>query len=151
MTRSYKSFRREGFSLRPDVYDRNRNGEPLSSDEKENRDRDVEKESKEDFSSLLELRDVSDELRIIQKLFKEQRDTLGDMAAFYRGDERPPGMHESTLDLASSNSEGLHSRTGNLRGSGYLRETEQILNDFDKHVSEMIEDATNAEKAVRMP
>ena len=76
MTKSFKSFRKVGFSVRPDIYDRNEKGDRMTSAEKEARDKGVEKQSKEDFASLLELRDIYDELHTIKKLFKEQRDTL---------------------------------------------------------------------------
>ena len=88
MTKSYKSFRKEGFSVRPDVYNRDKNGEPMTSHQKHERDLDVEKQSKADFSSLLELRDIYDELHTIMKLFKEQRKTIVYMATHYRGNNR---------------------------------------------------------------
>ena len=95
MTKSYKSFRKEGFSLRPDVYNRDKNGEPMTSHQKHERDMEVEKQSKGDFSSLLELRDVYDELHTIMKLFKEQRKTIAFMAKRYRGFNRATeGQHE---------------------------------------------------------
>ena len=88
MTKSYKSFRKEGFSVRPDVYNRDKNGAPMTSHQKHERDLDVEKQSKGDFSSLLELRDIYDELHTIMKLFKEQRNTIAFMAKHYRGPNR---------------------------------------------------------------
>ena len=88
MTKSYKSFRKEGFSVRPDVYNRDKNGAPMTSHQKHERDKDVEKQSKGDFSSLLELRDIYDELHTIMKLFKEQRKTIAFMAKHYRGSNR---------------------------------------------------------------
>ena len=88
MTKSYKSFRKEGFSVRPDVYNRDKNGEPMTSHQKHERDMDVEKQSKADFSSLLELRDIYDELHTIMKLFKEQKKTIVYMMKHYRGNNR---------------------------------------------------------------
>lgn len=88
MTKSYKSFRKEGFSVRPDVYNRDKNGAPMTSHQKHERDLDVEKQSKADFSSLLELRDIYDELHTIMKLFKEQRKAIMFMAKHYRGTSR---------------------------------------------------------------
>ena len=88
MTKSYKSFRKEGFSVRPEVYNRDKNGAPMTSHQKHERDMDVEKQSKGDFSSLLELRDIYDELHTIMKLFKEQRKTIAFMAKHYKGSNR---------------------------------------------------------------
>lgn len=149
MTRSYKSFRKEGFSVRPDVYNRKKNGEPMTSDEKQGRDRDVEKESKEDFSSLLELRDVFDELNIIRKLFQEQRDTLSTMVEHYKGADRLPGAQSSTTNLSISSQEAAETHEPSMTGLDYLRETEGTLDIFEKHVTDMIDSATKAEKAVR--
>ncbi|KAL8796496.1 MAG: hypothetical protein Q9195_001170 [Heterodermia aff. obscurata] len=88
MTKSYKSFRKEGFSVRPDVYNRDKNGAPMNSHQKHQRDMQVERQSKEDFSSLLELRDIYDELHTIMKLFKEQRKTIAFMTMRYKGSNR---------------------------------------------------------------
>lgn len=155
MTRSYKSFRKEGFSVRPDAYYRKQNGEPMSTQEKQARDLDMEKQSKEDFSSLLELRDISDELHTIKKIFKEQRDTLFAMARYYRREGKSEAPPPTTSLLAYIQEKTLKTRKTlkamnyDVDGLLHLESTARSLDSFETNVSEMIESAENTEKAVR--
>ena len=148
MTRSYKSFRREGFSVRPDVYDRKKDGQPMTPAEKRQRDRDIEEQSKEDFSSLLELRDILDELNTLRKLFDEQRDTLINMAKHYKTSEGIVEAQSSTPNLVISIPNATEAQKQHSTGLKYIEEAEKSLDSFEKHVIDMIKDAENAEKAV---
>ena len=151
MTGSYKSFRKEGFSVRPDVYYRKKNGEPMTADEKQARDMDVEKQSREDFSSLLELRDIFDELHTIKKLFKEQRETLLVMARNYLGVESLSETQDPTKDLTTIISKATEAQKLDAgAGLNYLQETWRSLNSFERKVLDMIERAENTEKAVSL-
>ena len=111
----------------------------------------MEKQSKEDFSSLLELRDIHDELHTIKKLFKEQRETLLAMVNYYirRG---PSKMQITTEDLTASIQQ-MHqvfkAQGHDDNGLQHLGETAQRLDFFEVTVSEMIESAEKTEKAVR--
>lgn len=148
MTRSYKLFRREGFSVRPDAYDRNKDGTPMTSDEKQERDLEVEKQSKGDFSSLLELRDVHDELHTLLKLFKEQNDTLTSMAKHYGGPTWPIEGQGTNVDPRSPDRQGFEAQTPVREGMQHLEDAYRKIKAFEANVKDMIDNAEKAEKAV---
>ena len=149
MTRSYKSFRKEGFSVRPEAYYRKKNGEPMTSQEKREKDLDIEKQSREDFSSLLELRDISDELHTIQKLFKEQRGILIDTARYYLNGEGTGEMKNPKTFIREA-VEAVEPQKRDENGLNYLAETERSLNSFERSVSEMADSAESTEQAVSL-
>ena len=153
MTRSYKTFRREGFSVRPDEYDRNKDGEPMTPDQKQQRDRDVEEQSKEDFSSLLELRDIMDELSTLKKLFDEQAETLASMTKHYDDPKMLGEAQQSTSNLTSPTFKTIEAQTSTpqkfLNGLQYLEGARKSLKIFEKQVLDMKEDSEKTEKAVR--
>ena len=154
MTRSYKTFRREGFSVRPDEYDRNEDGEPMTPDQKHQRDRAVEEQSKEDFSSLLELRDIMDELNTLKKLFDEQAETLASMANHYNDPKKLGETQRSTSNLTSPTFQTVEAQTGlsqiSLNGLQNLEGARKSLKVFEKQVLDMKEDCEKTEKAVRI-
>lgn len=147
MTRSYKSFRKEGFSVRPDAYYRKKNGEPMTTSEKQEKDLGIERQSKEDFSSLLELRDISDELHTIKKLFQEQRDALVAVARHYIGADCVGEMQNLKQDFKNSIQRAREAQKNNVNGLDDLAKAERSLNSFERSVSDMIESAENTEKA----
>ncbi|KAL8829774.1 MAG: hypothetical protein Q9191_001822 [Dirinaria sp. TL-2023a] len=147
MTRSYKSFRKEGFSVRPDAYYRKQNGEPMTTGEKQEKDLSVERQSKEDFSSLLELRDISDELHTIKKLFQEQRDALVDMAVHYLDAEGTGEKQNAEQDRKIFIQRAREAQKHSANGLDNLVKAERSLNSFERSVSDMIESAENTEKA----
>lgn len=130
MTRSYKTFRREGFSVRPGEYDRNKDGEPMTPEQKQQRDRDVEEQSKEDFSSLLELRDIMDELNTLKKLFDEQAETLTSMAKLYNDPKMLDETQQSTSNLTSPIFQTIEAQPSasqkSLNGLHYLKVLEKV-------------------------
>lgn len=134
MTRSYKSFRKEGFRIRPD--------------KKQEIDMDIEKQSKEDFSSLLELRDIYDELHTIRKLLREQRETLVVMVQHYIG-ERTSEAQISARNLTNLLRETAEAKTLDSDAIKHLEETARSLDSFESNISDMIESSENTEKAVR--
>ena len=153
MTRSYKTFRKEGFSVRPEEYDRNEDGEPMTPDQKQQRDRDIEEQSKEDFSSLLELRDIMDELNTLKKLFDEQAETLASMANHYSDPTMLGQTQQSASNLTSPTLRTIEAQPITsqkfLNGLQYLEGARKSLKMFEKHVLDMKEDTEKTEKAVR--
>ena len=150
MTRSYKSFRKEGFSVRPDAYYRKKNGEPMTTREKQEKDLGIERQSKEDFSSLLELRDISDELHTIKKLFQEQRCALVDIAGHYIDADGRGEMQNPKQDVKNFIQQATEAQKHSANGLDDLAKAERSLNSFERSVSDMIESAENTEKAVRL-
>lgn len=120
----------------------------MTSDEKQERDQEVEKQSKGDFSSLLELRDIYDELHTIMKLFKEQKSTLTSMAKRYGGPTWPIESQGTNIDPRSPGREGIEAQTIVQEGMKHLEEAYRSITAFETNVRDMIENSENAEKAV---
>ena len=79
-----------------DVQSPDKNGRSTVTRMKQERDTDIERQTKNDFSALLELMDILDELHTIRELFKEQREVLSVMARPYIGE--PTGETQIPVD-----------------------------------------------------
>ncbi|KKK20761.1 hypothetical protein AOCH_002269 [Aspergillus ochraceoroseus] len=86
-TKSFKMFRNRGFVTRPAEYNKTPDGRIMTATERDERDRQVALQNRNDLSSLLELRDIVDELGTILKLLEQQTTTIKTMANYfeYRG------------------------------------------------------------------
>lgn len=93
----------------------------MTASEREDRDREVALQNRNDLSSMLELRDIVDELGTIMKLLDEQTTTINDMAKYfeYRG-----------------------------YGKRFILASLTRLDEYRTHISEMRENAIAAQKAV---
>ena len=120
----------------------------MTSVQKQERDLEIEKQSKGDFSSLLELRDVYDELHTIMKLFKEQKETLTSMAKHYGGPTWPTEGQGTNADPRSPDRQAFDAQTTVQEGMKHLEEAYRSIKAFEANVKDMIENAENAEKAV---
>ncbi|RAL15292.1 uncharacterized protein BO97DRAFT_463290 [Aspergillus homomorphus CBS 101889] len=83
MTKSFKRFRNRGFITRPADFNKNADGKPMSATEREERDHEVANRNREDLSTLLELRDIIDELGTILKLLDVQATTIKMMSTYF--------------------------------------------------------------------
>ena len=78
-----------------------------------------------EVDALLELRDIEDELKAIDKLLDEQRICVSDMITQYKD---------------------LNSRQMGVKGINFLSEVQQFLNDHQKELGSMLEDVVTAQK-----
>ena len=101
-----------------------------------------------DFSALLELRDVYDELHTILKLFKEQKDTLTSMASHYGGPTWPIEGRGTNVEPRSPDRQGSQGQTSIREGMKHLEDAYRSIETFEANVKDMIGDAEKAEKAV---
>ncbi|PWY68656.1 hypothetical protein BO70DRAFT_374330 [Aspergillus heteromorphus CBS 117.55] len=83
VTKSFKRFRNRGFNTRPADYNKNADGKPLSAAERDERDNQAARRNREDLSTLLELRDIVDELGTILKLLEQQTTTVKVMSSYF--------------------------------------------------------------------
>ncbi|RAK96319.1 uncharacterized protein BO80DRAFT_366606 [Aspergillus ibericus CBS 121593] len=83
VTKSFKRFRNRGFNTRPADYNKNAEGRPMSAAERDERDNKVARRNREDLSTLLELRDIVDELGTILKLLEQQTATVTAMTSYF--------------------------------------------------------------------
>lgn len=93
----------------------------MTASEREDRDREVALQNRNDLSSMLELRDIVDELGTVMKLLDEQTTTINDMVKYfeYRG-----------------------------YGKRFILASLARLDEYRTHISEMRENAIAAQKAV---
>jgi hypothetical protein len=129
MTKSYKKFRTQGFRDKTLDYDQNARGGLMTLKEKQEKDREIEMQNRDDLSALLELRDIEDELSTMKKLFQQQEVTIKQMKEFYKagGDLRP-----------------------SVHGPEYLKMASDHLEDYIKRVEEMRKNTNIARKAVSL-
>ena len=149
MTRSYKDFRARGFSVRADAYNRRETGQPMTSEEKLARDQDIERKSREDLSSLLELRDILDELDTIQRLFDEQEKTVDAIIEHFRPTPLSPPL--STFSEQMTAPSTLFEENAQVQppaGLKYLEDPKKSIEDYNKRISEMVKNAEKAQTAV---
>lgn len=111
MTKSFKRFRSQGFHSLPTA----------STAQREAKDSRMAKQNQRDVCTLLELRDIVDELGTISKLLDQQTTTITVMNGYYKTRSDGEMFIEAAL----------------------LR-----LDDYRAQVSEMIKDASTAKKAV---
>ncbi|KAL2834205.1 hypothetical protein BDW59DRAFT_137501 [Aspergillus cavernicola] len=120
-TKSFKQFRNRGFVIRPAEYNKTPEGKIMTAAEREERDREVATQNRNDLSSMLELRDIVDELGTIMKLLEQQTSTIKDMVKYFE-----------------------------YRGCGrrFIHASLTRLEEYRTHITEMRENATAAQKAV---
>ncbi|GMF71502.1 unnamed protein product [Aspergillus oryzae] len=117
-------FRTRGFIARPADYNRTLEGKTMTASERDERDRRVANQNREDLSTLLELRDIIDELGTILKLLEQQTATVKIMAQYFEDKGYGKVFIESALSR---------------------------LEDYRTQVTDMRENAHLAQKAVRSP
>ncbi|KAL4893532.1 hypothetical protein BDV59DRAFT_177559 [Aspergillus ambiguus] len=91
VTKSFKKFRnRPAFIIRSGEYNKDATGRRMKASERDDRDRRLVMQNREDLSVLLELKDIVDELHTIMKLLEEQTATVKIMAKYFKdkGDGR---------------------------------------------------------------
>ncbi|KAL4785477.1 hypothetical protein BJX76DRAFT_324360 [Aspergillus varians] len=120
-TKSFKQFRNRGFVTQPSEYNKTPEGRLMTADERETRDRESALQNRNDLSSMLELRDIVDELGTIMKLLEQQTTTINDMVKYF--EHRGYGKRFILASLAR-------------------------LDEYRTHISEMRENAIGAQKAV---
>ncbi|KAL4975881.1 hypothetical protein BDW66DRAFT_63176 [Aspergillus desertorum] len=120
-TKSFKQFRNRGFVTRPAEYNKTREGRIMTAAEREGRDREAALQNRNDLSSMLELRDIADELGTIMKLLEQQTATINDMAKYFE--------HRGY-------------------GKRFILASLTRLDEYRTHISEMRENAIAAQKAV---
>ncbi|KAL4749255.1 hypothetical protein BDW72DRAFT_214150 [Aspergillus terricola var. indicus] len=120
-TKSFKQFRNRGFVTRPAEYNKTREGRIMTAAEREERDREAALQNRNDLSSMLELRDIVDELGTIMKLLEQQTTTINDMAKYFE--------HRGY-------------------GKRFILASLTRLDEYRTHISEMRENAIAAQKAV---
>ncbi|KAI9370895.1 hypothetical protein BJX61DRAFT_548671 [Aspergillus egyptiacus] len=120
-TKSFKQFRNKGFITNPAEYNKTPEGRLMTAEEREERDRKVAEKNLWDLSSLLELRDIVDELGTILKLLKQQAATINDMANYFE-----------------------------YKGCGkkFIQASLAKIEEYHTHITEMREDAIETHKAV---
>ncbi|KAL4867446.1 hypothetical protein BDV12DRAFT_186728 [Aspergillus spectabilis] len=120
-TKSFKQFRNRGFITRPAEYNKTPDGKLMTAAEREERDREAALQNRSDLSSMLELRDIVDELGTILKLLEQQTATINDMAKYF--EHRGYGKRFTQASLTR-------------------------LDEYRTHITEMRENAIAAQKAV---
>ncbi|KAI9727442.1 MAG: hypothetical protein M1834_008386 [Cirrosporium novae-zelandiae] len=123
MTRSFKRFRTNGFSNTPEDFIRNPNGSPMTLAEQASRDQDIAKQNRKDLATLLELRDIVDELSTIMKLFEQQ-------------------------DIAIRGMESYCTHVDCRHGIEYIKLAEERLEKYKSQVEEMKKSAMEAQQSV---
>jgi hypothetical protein len=96
----------------------------MTAAEREERDREAALQNRSDLSSMLELRDIVDELGTILKLLEQQTATINDMAKYF--EHRGYGKRFTQASLTR-------------------------LDEYRTHITEMRENAIAAQKAVCHP
>ncbi|KAA8650460.1 uncharacterized protein ATNIH1004_003146 [Aspergillus tanneri] len=121
MTKSFKRFRSRGFITRPADCNKTPDGKTMTTAERNERDHRVASQNREDLSTLLELRDIVDELGTILKLLEQQTTTIKTMSSYF--EERGYGKF-------------------------FIAAALDRLDDYRNQVLEMKENAHSAQKAV---
>ena len=117
MTTSFKYFRAKGFQAVADNDDSDDDADAIRKHHKEE-GRKFQNQVQQNVSALLELRDISDELLTLKKLFEQQQEGIDKMLQYY---ERCG-----------------HSR---INGCGFLHEAQLKLKDYLHRIQEMTESA----------
>jgi hypothetical protein len=93
----------------------------MTAEQREERDRNVSIQNRDDLSSILELRDIVDELGTFLKLLEQQTATIKDMAKYFE--------HRGY-------------------GKRFIQASLGRLDEYRTHITEMRENAMGAQKAV---
>lgn len=97
--------------------------------QKRNTDSEIVKDNRKDLDSLLELRDIEDELNTIDKLIKEQQNCVWEMVKQYR-------------DLNARHGKGFN-------GINFLHDIDQFLAEHKEQLDGMLKSAQAAQKAFK--
>jgi hypothetical protein len=129
MTKSFKDFRLQGFRDKRIDYDSDNH--KIGIKERHKLEAKVsEKQNRDDTSAMLELRDIDDELNTLEKLFKQQTETIHQMKDIYR---KPNYAHLSGHGLT------------------ILNEALEKLKEYSDQVKQMLESANRTRKDVTNP
>ncbi|KAB8259831.1 hypothetical protein BDV32DRAFT_138568 [Aspergillus pseudonomiae] len=115
-TKSFKRFRTRGFIARPADYNRTLEGRTMTASERDERDRRVAHQNREDLSTLLELRDIIDELGTILKLLEQQTATIKLMAQYFED----KGYGKIFIESALSRLEDYRTQVTDMRENAHL-------------------------------
>lgn len=115
-TKSFKRFRTRGFIARPADYNRTPEGKTMTASERDERDRRVANQNREDLSTLLELRDIIDELGTILKLLEQQTTTVKLMAQYFED----KGYGKVFIESALSRLEDYRTQVTDMRENAHL-------------------------------
>ncbi|KAE8420516.1 hypothetical protein BDV36DRAFT_281409 [Aspergillus pseudocaelatus] len=115
-TKSFKRFRTRGFITRPADYNRTLEGKTMTASERDERDRRVAHQNREDLSTLLELRDIIDELGTILKLLEQQTATVKLMAQYFED----KGYGKVFIESALSRLEDYRTQVTDMRENAQL-------------------------------
>ncbi|KAF7587154.1 hypothetical protein BBP40_007662 [Aspergillus hancockii] len=115
-TKSFKRFRTRGFIARPADYNRTIEGRTMTVSERDERDRRVADQNREDLSTLLELRDIIDELGTILKLLEQQTVTVKLMAQYFE----EKGYGKVFMDSALSRLDDYRTQVTDMRENAHL-------------------------------
>ncbi|PYI05083.1 hypothetical protein BO78DRAFT_371738 [Aspergillus sclerotiicarbonarius CBS 121057] len=133
VTKSFKRFRNRGFNTRPADYNKNAEGRPMSAAERDERDNKVARRNREDLSTLLELRDIVDELGTILKLLEQQTITVTAMTSYFEH----KGCGKVFIDSALSRLEEYRNQVLDMRENATLAQkaVENLLDLKQKQAS----------------
>ncbi|KAF9883817.1 hypothetical protein FE257_002754 [Aspergillus nanangensis] len=115
MTKSFKRFRSRGFITRPVDYNKTPEGKTMTATEREERDHRVAGQNREDLSSLLELRDIVDELGTILKLLEEQTNTIKIMARYFED----KGYGKAFIEVALNRLDQYRNQVNDMKDNAY--------------------------------
>lgn len=126
MTRSFKRFRGRGFTVTPSDYNKTSDGKPMTTAERFERDYRIVNQHRADLSTLLELRDIVDELGTILKLLEQQAATVKIMADYFE----EKGYGRAFIDTALSRLEEYHNQVQEMKDNAYSAQKDVSLYDF---------------------
>ncbi|KAE8151169.1 hypothetical protein BDV25DRAFT_139154 [Aspergillus avenaceus] len=115
-TKSFKRFRARGFIARPADFNKTIEGKTMTAAERDDRDRRVADQNREDLSTLLELRDIIDELGTILKLLEQQTTTVNLMAQYFQD----KGYGKVFIDTALSRLDDYRNQVTDMRENAHL-------------------------------
>ncbi|KAK1147005.1 hypothetical protein N8T08_002333 [Aspergillus melleus] len=125
MTRSFKRFRGRGFIVTPSDYNKTSGGKPMTTEERFERDYRIVNQHRADLSTLLELRDIVDELGTILKLLEQQTATVKIMASYFEEN----GYGKTFIESALSRLEDYHAQVLEMKDNAYSaqKDAESLL------------------------
>ncbi|KAH8434138.1 uncharacterized protein LDX57_011776 [Aspergillus melleus] len=125
MTRSFKRFRGRGFIVTPSDYNKTSGGKPMTTEERFERDYRIVNQHRADLSTLLELRDIVDELGTVLKLLEQQSVTVKIMASYFE----EKGYGKAFIESALSRLEDYHAQVLEMKDNAYSaqKDAESLL------------------------
>ncbi|KAJ5947732.1 hypothetical protein N7466_000747 [Penicillium verhagenii] len=116
VTKSFKRFRNRGFANRPADHDRTTDGKIMTNAQRDQRDRQVARQNRDDLSVLLELRDIEDELSTIIKLLDQQDFVLKATMKYFDHD----GCGKMFLDSAQLKIDEYRTQISEMKENSHL-------------------------------